>query len=75
MQRDEDVKVSLLLLTPRSWDAERKARLTSSVLRLKVTLMTLYATDMRSRFNDIGPDVQSDEGDAVDRSQGVARSM
>ena len=36
--------------------------------------MTLYFTDMRSKAVYIGPNVQDDK-EAVDRSQGVARSM
>ena len=42
--------------------------------KVKASLMTLYKTDMRSKFNDIGPNVHQ-EGGAVDRSRGVARSM
>ena len=42
--------------------------------KVKASLMTLYATDMRFKSSDIGPNVHQEVG-AVNRSQGVARSM
>ena len=36
---------------------------------------TNHHTDMRSKFDDVGTDVQKTDGDAIDRSQGAARAM
>ena len=71
MRKSEGAKVSSSQSMLHSWVEEK---------RVSYNLQFFYFgakfwIDMRSKFDDVGTNVQKADNDAVDRSQGAARAM